>query len=190
MNIIVTGFEPFGGAQSNPSWEAVRLMPEEVEGHRIHRLRLPVVFGQAGDALMEAVRRLRPDLVLLCGVAQGRQAVTPELVAINWRMASLPDNGGQLSNGEKIAPEGPAAYMTELPVQRMVETLEAAGLPARLSLSAGAYVCNDLYYRALAEERAHGYCCAFVHVPGEEVLSAEKAADALTLCLRTALGNG
>ena len=38
MSILVTGFDPFGGADVNPSWEAVRLLPDMIAGHEVHRL--------------------------------------------------------------------------------------------------------------------------------------------------------
>lgn len=186
-NILVTAFEPFGGDAVNPSWEAVRKLPDRIEGAAIHTLRLPVVFGKAGDMLIEAVGQLRPDLVFCCGVAQGRRALTPELVAVNWRMATLKDNGGAAFHGEKIDSGAPAAYMTRLPVMDMTAALAEAGIPASLSLSAGAYVCNDLYFRLLAEESKHGYRGVFIHVPGQEVLSADEAARGLLVCLQTAI---
>lgn len=185
MCILVTGFEPFGGAQTNPSWEAVKLLPPCIGGMPVHTLQLPVTYGQSGDLLMAEIRRLRPHLVICCGVAAGRTAVTPELVAVNWRMASIADNAGVAYTGEKIRPDGPAAYMTALPLTDMIATLQAGDLPGRISLSAGSYVCNDLYYRLLAEEKE--YRGLFIHVPGEDVLPPQKAAQALRLCIETAL---
>lgn len=187
MKLLVTGFEPFGGAETNPSWEAVRLIPDHLDGAEVHRLRLPVAYSRAGKLLIAQAARLRPDMVLCCGVAQGRQAVTPELVAVNWRMASIADNDGQRFAGEMIAPAQPAAYMTSWPVMKMVAEMEAAHLPARLSLSAGAYVCNDLYYHLLRHEQAYGYRGVFVHVPGNDVLQPSQAARALTLCVQAAM---
>ena len=87
MSILLTGFEPFGGADTNPSWEAVRLVPDRLAGHSVHRLRLPVVYGEAANLLRQEIARLRPALVICCGVAGDRKAVTPELVAINYRHA-------------------------------------------------------------------------------------------------------
>ncbi len=162
-------------------------MPDHLNGADICRLRLPVAFARAGNLLLAEVERLHPDRVLCCGVAQGRQAVTPELVAVNWRMASIADNDGQCFAGEMIDPALPAAYMTAWPVMRMVAAMEADSLPARLSLSAGSYVCNDLYFHLLRHEQAHGYRGVFVHVPGNEVLQPSQAAQALTLCVQAAL---
>lgn len=187
MSILLTGFEPFDGAALNPSWEAVQLVPDSICGHDVHRLRLPVVYGRAAERLLGEIRRLRPGIVLCCGMAGGRTGVTPELVAINYRQARIPDNAGQLFSGEPILPRGAAAYMTRLPVNAMVEAIRAQETPASLSLSAGAYVCNDLYYHVLAAEEELGHRGLFVHVPGTEAVDAPRAARALAVCLKTAL---
>ncbi len=183
MRILVTGFEPFGGSSVNPSWEAVRLLPDAVEGVEIARLRLPVIYGEAARLALEEARRLQADAVLCTGVASGRNAVTPELLAINWRMASLPDAAGVCYEGEQIASDQPAALMTSLPVKDMVKAIGAEGVPARLSLSAGAYVCNDLYWHMLVREQKGGCPALFVHVPDMEIVSAESAARALATCI-------
>lgn len=187
MCILLTGFEPFGGAAVNPSWEAVQRVPACIDGREVYRLQLPVVYGQAAETLLTHVERLHPEIVLMCGVAGGRSAVTPELVAINYRHASIADNAGQQYAGQPIDPAGETAWMTRLPVNAMVEAIRALELPASLSLSAGAYVCNDLYYHLLAREQELGCRSVFVHVPPTEQLDAEGAARALAACLETAL---
>ncbi len=183
MSILVTGFDPFGGAQVNPSWEAVSLLPSIIAGHEVHRVQLPTVFGRCGEMLMQAAQELQPALVILCGVAQGREAITPELVAVNYRMARIPDNAGQSYVGVKIDESCPAAFMTETPVQEIIAAIQAAGIPARLSLSAGAYVCNDLYFAALK----NGLPALFIHVPGIETVDTAHVAQAIQIAIETAL---
>ena len=185
--LLITGFEPFGGEKINPSWEAVCRLPEEIGGYALTRLRIPVVFGQAAEMLQSEIRRICPDVVISCGVASGRNGVTPELVAINYRKARIPDNAGQSYAGEPILPGGDTAYMTRLPVNEMVAAIQAEQIHASLSLSAGAYVCNDVYYALLRSETALRHRGLFVHVPDAEVVSAQQAARALTICLETAL---
>ncbi|MBQ7850035.1 MAG: pyroglutamyl-peptidase I [Clostridia bacterium] len=187
MSILLTGFEPFDGAAINPSWEAVQRVPDTVCGRSVHRLRLPVEYGRAAALLLEEVRRLRPELVLMCGVASGRTGVTPELVALNYRMARIPDNAGQQYSGDPIRPGGETAIMTRLPVHGMVEAIRAEDIPAWVSLSAGAYVCNDLYYHLLEAEENLGCRSIFVHVPDEKDVNAPRAARALTACLCASL---
>lgn len=187
MSILLTGFDPFDGASVNPSWEAVSRVPAVLAGHEVHRLQLPTVFGKAAEILRAEIARIRPEIVICCGVANGRTAVTPELVAVNYRHARIPDNAGQQFFGQKISPDGPAAYMTSLPVHQMIDAMKMQDIPAALSLSAGAYVCNDVYYALLACEEEFGHKGLFVHVPGAEVADAQTAARAIALCAEAAL---
>lgn len=185
--ILLTGFKPFGGDSVNPSWEAVRRVPDTVAGQTVHRLLLPVEFTRAGEMLREAIARLHPALVLCCGVASGRRGLTPELAALNYRHASIPDNAGQQPFAQPIDPSGPAAYLTDLPVHAMVAAMKDAGVPAYVSLSAGAYVCNDVYYALLSCQAEFGFRGLFLHVPGTDVADAETAARGMTICLETTL---
>lgn len=185
--ILLTGFEPFDGAEKNPSWEAVRLVADSIDGHAVRRMQLPVEYGRAAALLEEQLRLLKPSLVLCCGLAGGRKGVTPELVAINYRHARIPDNADQFHDGDPIDPAGAAAYMTRLPVNGMVAAMKQLDIPAYLSLSAGAYVCNDLYYALLRTETELGHRGVFIHVPDEETMSVDQVAQALTVCIRTAL---
>lgn len=187
MSMLITGFAPFDGAEINPSWEAVQLVPQTIAGQDVHRMQLPVEYGRAAELLKAESARLRPRVVLCCGLAGGRKAITPELVAINYRWTRIADNAGQLYSGEPIDPEGPAALMTRLPVHAMIAAMQEAGLPAQLSLSAGAYVCNDVYYALLSREAEWDYKGLFLHVPGSDVADASTCAKAIAICLETAL---
>ena len=82
MKILITGFEPFGGEDINPSWEAVERL-RAPEGTELVKLRLPVVFREAGEQLAAALAREQPDLVLCIGQAAGRAAITPERLGVN-----------------------------------------------------------------------------------------------------------
>lgn len=185
--ILLTGFEPFDGAETNPSWEAVACVPDRVAGHDVHRLLLPVVYGEAAGLLRKAIADLHPELVICCGVAAGRQAVTPELVAINYRHARIPDNAGNLFHDAPIRPDGPAAYMTRLPIHAMIDAVKAAEIPCTLSLSAGAYVCNDVYWALLDCEADYGHRGLFIHVPSPDAVSIQDMARAIAICAEAAL---
>ena len=166
MKILVTGFEPFGGEDINPSWEAVRQL-RAPEGTELVRLRLPVVFREAGEQLAAALRREQPDLVLCIGQAAGRDAITPERLGVNLMDAAIPDNTGFQPREEPVIPGAPAAFFARLPVAALAEAIQAAGVPARVSNSAGLFVCNALLYRLLYEMET-GYPQmrgGFLHVP-------------------------
>lgn len=187
MSVLLTGFEPFNGADKNPSWEAVQRVPEVICGQTVHRMCLPVEYTAAAALLLEEIRRLQPEIVICCGVASGRTSITPELVALNYRMAAIPDNAGRLYSGEPILPGGPTAIMTRLPIHDLAAVIRAEDIPAQVSLSAGAYVCNDLYYHLLEAEPAYRYRGIFIHVPEEKEVDADRAALALTACIRRTL---
>ena len=197
--ILVTGFVPFGGDAKNPSFEAVRLLPEVIGNARICRAELPVEFDRAGDRVTSLIDELRPDAVLCTGLAGGRKAVTPEVIAVNLRNARIPDNAGFQPVFEKILPDGPDGIFSALPVRAMTEALQADGIPAELSYSAGTYVCNEVMYRVLAHKQAHfpKMPAGFVHVPyaaefphGEAFsLPIEEIAKGLATCLTVIAGS-
>lgn len=163
--LLITGFEPFGGEEINPSWEAVARLPAEMNGYALTKLCIPVVFGEAAGQVLRAAEELAPDVILCIGQAGGRDAITPELVGINLRHASIPDNGGCQPQDEAIVPNGETAYFSTLPARRMAEAIRAIGIPARLSYSAGAYVCNDVLYTLLAHFSSSGTRVGFIHIP-------------------------
>lgn len=180
MKILYTGFDPFGGERVNPSFEAVRLLPDTVAGAEVLRLEIPTVFGEGARVLSEALEKLRPDAVICVGQAGGRAAVTPEYIAINCRDARIPDNAGQQPRGEKIRPDGPDGIITRLPVRSIVERCRADGIPAAVSYTAGTFVCNELMYTLLAaiRERYPEMVGGFVHVPYSTAQAAAQAVPA------------
>lgn len=167
MRILVTGFEPFGGESRNPSAEVVELLPDQIGGADVIKRILPVVRGKASEALMEAVENFRPDAVLSIGQAGGRAAVSVERVAVNLDDYRIPDNGGNQPADEPVVPDGPDAYLCRLPVKAMVEAIRKEGIPAEVSLSAGTFVCNHLFYSGshFLARSFPGVPCGFIHIP-------------------------
>ena len=163
--LLITGFEPFGGERVNPAWEAVSRLPERIGGYRLDKLRVPTVFGAAGEAVLDAAARIRPEAVICVGQAGGRAGVTPELIAVNLRDARIPDNAGNQPKDTPVVPGGPDGLFATLPVRAMAARIEAAGLPASVSYSAGTFVCNDLMYTVLHHFAGTGVRAGFIHVP-------------------------
>ena len=162
---MITGFEPFGGENINPSWEAVRMLPSKIGGHSLIKLLIPVEFGKAADMVIEAADESCPDLILCIGQAGGRSAITPELVGINLRHASIPDNSGYQPKDEPIIKGGDDAYFSTVPVRKLTEAIKASGVPSDVSYSAGAYVCNDLLYTLLSHFENTETKVGFIHIP-------------------------
>ena len=120
MNVLITGFDPFGGEPINPAWEAVKAMKDEIAGAKITKLQIPTVVNKSIAKVHEKMMELRPDIVISIGQAGGRFGVTPERVAINVTDARIPDNEGNQPIDEPIFADGDAAYFSNLPVKAMV----------------------------------------------------------------------
>jgi pyroglutamyl-peptidase len=159
--ILLTGFEPFGTATSNPSGEIVK----QISSENIVTAILPVAYAQSAEQLLSLIEQHKPDVVICLGQAEGRTHITPEKVAINLDDARLADNEGVLRSDVKILEDGPAAYFSTLPVKDMVEAMKAQGIPAALSLSAGAFLCNHVFYVAQNKFAGTKVRSGFVHVP-------------------------
>ncbi len=159
--ILLTGFEPFGNATSNPSGEIVK----QISGDNIVTAILPVAYTQSAEQLLSLIEQHKPDVVICLGQAEGRTHITPEKVAINLDDARLADNKGVLRNDVKILEDGPDAYFTTLPIKEMVEAIKAQGIPAAVSLSAGAFLCNHVFYVAQHKFAGTKVRSGFVHVP-------------------------
>ena len=154
--LLVTGFDPFGGETVNPSWEAVRLLPEKIGEYELTKLRIPTEFDKAAKTVLEMERKEKPEVILCIGQAGGRAGVTPEVVGINLREMRISDNAGFQPKNVPVDADGPVAYFATVPVREMVEAIRSAGIPASLSFSAGAFVCNDVLYSVLRDSMARG----------------------------------
>ena len=159
--VLLTGFEPFGNASLNPSGEIVK----QINGDNIVTAILPVAYAQSAERLLALIAEHNPDVVICLGQAEGRKEITPERVAINLDDARLADNEGVLRNDVKILADGPDAYFSTLPVKEIVEAIKAAGVPASVSLSAGAFLCNHVFYVVQNKFAGTKIRSGFVHVP-------------------------
>ena len=168
--VLVTGFDPFGGEKTNPSWDICTQLPREIAGLRVETCRIPCEFRRSIEVVAEAIERHRPALVVCIGQAGGRAHLSLERVAINVDDARIADNSGARPVDEPIAPNGPPAYFATLPVKAMAAAIRAAGVPAEISNSAGTYVCNHLMYGVLhyLAESGHKARAGFIHVPYSE----------------------
>ena len=167
MKILVTGFDPFGGEPTNPSWEAVRRLPDEVAGAQVVKVQIHTVFERSKDDVRTAILEHDPDVIVCVGQAGGRYSVSPERVAINMDDGRIPDNDGFQPIDVPVYEDGPPAYFSTLPIKAMVTAMIGAGVPAAVSNTAGTYVCNHVMYTALylVDHEFPGKRAGFVHVP-------------------------
>lgn len=165
QKLLITGFDPFGSEHINPAWEAVKALPEQIGSYVLCKLEIPTVFGLAAEKVLALAQECKPDAILCIGQAGGRSAVTPERIAVNIRDGKIPDNAGFQPSGQPVVPDGPAAYFTTVPVNKMVMAIGNAGVPSAASNSAGAFVCNDTLYTLLHHFAGTATKVGFIHVP-------------------------
>ena len=156
--ILITAFEPFGGNERNASLEVLKRLPDDFLGIPAGKLTLPVRFHEAADLVLKHPA----GCIFLIGEAGGRQEVTPELRAVNFRNARIPDNAGFQPKSEKILDSGPDEYRTRIPAETIVEGMRSEGYPVAVSEDAGTYVCNDTFYLVGTGSRVP---VEFIHVP-------------------------
>lgn len=183
--VLLTGFEPFGGAATNASWQAVSLCARLWDGPaRLVTRELPVSFG-VGGVLGGLLDELDPAAVVCVGEAADRTAVGVERVAVNVIDARIPDNDGAQPVDVPVADVGPVGYLTTLPVRACLAAMAEAGVPAEVSNTAGSYVCNAAFYSLMHLLTGRGPVppAGFVHLPLASVMPTEVAAAGLLAVL-------
>jgi pyroglutamyl-peptidase len=186
MRVLVTGFEPFGQSTVNPSQMLVEQSPDYLDKNiEIRKAILPVDKDKAPHLLLNEMKACQPDAVLAFGLASGRSKITLERVAINLMDFRIPDNAGEIASDQPIVEGGPAAYFTTLPIRSIAEALISAGIPVEISLSAGSYLCNQVFYtmmHAIAEQQL-SIPAGFIHLPAlpEQAAQFEKPIPSLPM---------
>jgi pyroglutamyl-peptidase len=187
MRVLLTGFGPFPGVAVNPSEMVVAELgarPRPHDGIELVTSTLPVEYEAAGARIRELIPSVGPDAVLCLGVAAGRTAINLERFALNLDDAPIPDNAGQLLQGTAIVPDGPAAYQSTLPLDRMHAALVALDVPVTMSNHAGTYICNHTFYAARhhIETLGRRAPCGLIHIPLPlELAGIQAPAGALSL---------
>lgn len=186
--LLITGFDPFGGENINPSWEAVKLLPEVIGEYEVHKMEIPTIFGLAAKTVLDKAAEVRPDVILCVGQAGGRSGVTLERIGINIRNARIPDNAGNRPVEEIIVPGGPDGLFSTVPTAKMAQAIQDAGLLGAVSNSAGTFVCNDTLYLLLHHYAGTAVRVGFIHVPylpqqGTPNMPLERIVQALTAAI-------
>jgi pyroglutamyl-peptidase len=176
MKILITGFEPFGESSINPSQMLVESLSDDgYDNHVLIKATLPVDQANAPGKLKMLINQHQPEAILAFGLAMGRPTICLERVALNLQDFRIPDNQGVTITDQPIHPNGPAAYFSTLPIRRMSASLSEGGLPATISLTAGAYLCNLIFYEMMhtLALRQASTLAGFIHLPALP----EQAAD-------------
>ena len=203
MRALVTGFNAFGGDSINPSFEAVRRLPARIGKLDVVTAELPTSFARASRKLLALIARVQPDIVLGVGLAADRPAISVERIAVNLSDARIADNDGVLTfsavdllrldgvqpREKPVIARAPDAYFSTLPVTNIVDALGRAGLRAEISMSAGTFVCNHVFYVLMhaAAKGNRAVRAGFVHVPALPVADPVRALADLVRALAIVL---
>jgi pyroglutamyl-peptidase len=172
--VLLTGFEPFGGASFNPSGAVVEAIAEHgVDGFEIVTAILPVEFKRSAAMLIELISTNKPDVVISLGQAEGRDFIGPEQVAINLADARIADNAGVKLENQPINTGAADGYFSTLPIRAIVEAVSALGINAKISYSAGAFICNEIFFTAQSFLQGSNVISGFIHLPLAPNQSAE-----------------
>ncbi|MBC5811132.1 MAG: pyrrolidone-carboxylate peptidase [Candidatus Eremiobacteraeota bacterium] len=176
--VLVTGFERFGGDQTNPSEHIVRtLSGRRVGDCEIVGALLPVDAGRVMDVLLGALAAAGSPVAVICtGLAPGRTGLALERIAVNLLDFEIPDNAGNQVHSHPVSQDGEAARFTKLPVDRILAGWREARIPGYVSDSAGTFLCNQVFYEVLALSN-RSYPAGFIHVPASPELAIARGAD-------------
>jgi pyroglutamyl-peptidase len=172
--VLLTGFEPFGGASFNPSGAVVEEISKDgVDGAEIVTAILPVEFKRSAAMLLELISSNKPDVVISLGQAEGRDFIGPEQVAINLADARIADNAGVKLENQPINDAAADGYFSTLPIRLIVEAISSLGINAKISYSAGAFICNEIFFAAQSFLQGSTVISGFIHLP----LASNQAAE-------------
>jgi pyroglutamyl-peptidase len=168
MKALVTGFEAYGGRDTNPAAEVSRAL----DGTRVGPLQLtgvqlPVSLVGAPKRLVHLIDELAPDIVLCLGLWPGESMIRLERIALNRADFEIPDHAGYVAQDELLDRTGPDGLCATIPLQEAIQALWLEGIPARLSGTAGTFLCNATMYQMLNHARSHRpeMLGGFMHLP-------------------------
>ncbi len=192
LRILVTGFDPFGGATVNPASLAVQKLGNMMRGNvQVIAREIPTVFGKSAKVVQDAILGLSPDAVISVGQAGGTPGIRVERIALNLDDARIPDNEGNSPCDSPIDPTGPVAYWATIPVRDVVDEIQRKGIPAFISYNAGTFVCNHVFYSTcnFIAMKNMPIKVGFIHVPYLPCqATAKEQAPSMSLdCIVTAL---
>ncbi|ESU32235.1 hypothetical protein G3A_12285 [Bacillus sp. 17376] len=179
MKVLISGFEPFGKMNINPTEELLLEAEKfDIENVDISTILLPVNYDECGEELIKKMDDFQPDVVISCGLAAGRTAITPERIGINVKDTGsgdpYPDNKGRIPKDEMIDDDGPDGLFATLPNRLIEKNLKEMNIPAAVSNSAGTFICNNTLYAVLNHIRRNNLDikAGFIHFPASTKMSA------------------
>lgn len=169
--VLITGFGPFPGVDINPTERLVRMLAESGDPD-LHAAVLAVDWSTFAAEIGRLLNGIGPDIALHFGVSQIARTLRIETTAFN-RALSRPDRLGRRPQKSEILGDAPARLEALQTATALTEHLRQSGFPARVSRSAGRYLCNALYFLSLhhARRNAPSRFVGFIHVPPSDLMA-------------------
>ncbi|WP_417684788.1 peptidase C15 [Roseibium sp.] len=162
--LLVTGFEPFPGMPVNPTSLLVERLPKRLPSVRDVEFRfalLPTTWSGRKEVTDALRSTLAPAAIVHLGVDGRRRTINVETRAVNRATRIRPDADGQHAETPFLDRTGPSQRQSTLPARALQQAALRTGVPARLSVDAGDYLCNATLWDSIAS----GIPSIFIHVP-------------------------
>ncbi|MFX1282175.1 MAG: pyroglutamyl-peptidase I [Promethearchaeota archaeon] len=169
-SLLLTGFEPFGGYNVNPSDIIAQELNDTTISHiKIIGKTIPLRFAEIKSAITQVIDETNPEIIINTGQAS-RPSISIERVAINLADASkVAYNCGTKPNEKTLVEGGPVAYFSTLPIKYIEKYLKKNDIPCYISNSAGTFGCNQVMYHTLnyldSSFRYNSVLAGFIHFP-------------------------
>ena len=182
MKILVSSFEPFLEAKTNSSLMVTKqlaLDPQNKDVVFAHGI--PVRYKSGWSELNKIIEKEKPDFVLALGQAENSKSIALERWGLNWIESRAKDNDGLCLFNQEILKGQPPALKTKVDLEKLFDQLCLEKIPAHVSVSAGGFLCNFIYYHLLLNAAQS----LFVHLPLAEEQSDSQFQNMTKLKLET-----
>lgn len=186
MKLLITGFEPFGNSPINPSQLLIEnLASNSTRCDQLAACLLPVDTVLAPKKIIEQIVYHNPQFIVCLGQASGRAAISLEKIAINLLDFRIPDNQGHQVQNQEIVRDGSPQHLSSLPIELLQKILLSSAIPCEISFSAGAYLCNQIFYSMMHHIAINNLNiqAGFIHLPAlpEQVSNLKKPLPSMSL---------
>ena len=169
--VLITGFGPYPKVRVNPTATLARRIAQSKRFAQLGLAAQAHVFetsyAAAGAAIDPVLDAAEPVACVHLGLAPRERMIRLETRGENRTRALSPDVKGRRPAMRALRPGAPGALRSTASVAPLLAQLRKAGLRARLSNDAGAYLCNAMYFWSLdgARQKGSRRPTVFVHLP-------------------------
>lgn len=166
--VLVTGFEPFGGYDVNPTQE----IAEKMNGTRIGNAEiigevLPCTYYGWFEAAKKVIEKIQPQIIIHLWLTSSAQGVRIEQIARNIKDSKYVDADWVEGRGAKIVEDERVQRFMNSQWTKIHSILQANKIPVELFIDAESFICNSLMYlmcQYISEQKLN-IKNTFLHIP-------------------------